>query len=75
MVKRWREDSFLVSPANQVRYIRYRVLSSVGNTNSQLTEMTLYGQDTQPLVHDKSLFSMSLMPSDNPGTLLWWKSL
>ena len=61
-------NSFLVSPANQVRYIRYRVLSSVGNTNSQLTEMTLYGQDSQPLVHDKSLFSMSLMPSDNPGT-------
>ena len=61
-------NSFLVSPANQVRYIRYRVLSSVGNTNSQLTEMTLYGQDTEPLVHDKSLFSMSLMPSDNPGT-------
>jgi len=61
-------SSFLVSPANQVRYIRYRVLSSVGNTNSQLTEMTLYGQDSQPLVHDKSLFSMSLMPSDNPGT-------
>ena len=61
-------NSFLVSPANQVRYLRYRVLSSVGNTNSQLTEMTLYGQDSQPLVHDKSLFSMSLMPSDNPGT-------
>ena len=61
-------NSFLVSPANQVRYIRYRVLSSVGNTNSQLTEMTLYGQDTEPLIHDKSLFSMSLMPSDNPGT-------
>ena len=61
-------SSFLVSPANQVRYLRYRVLSSVGNTNSQLTEMTLYGQDSQPLVHDKSLFSMSLMPSDNPGT-------
>ncbi len=61
-------NSFLVSPANQVRYIRYRVLSSVGNTNSQLTEMTLYGQDSEPIVHDKSLFSMSLMPSDNPGT-------
>jgi hypothetical protein len=61
-------NSFLVSPANQVRYIRYRVLSSVGNSNSQLTEMTLYGQDTEPLVHDKSLFSMALMPSDNPGT-------
>ena len=38
-------NSFLVSPANQVRYVRYRVLSTVGNTNSQLTEMTLYGQD------------------------------
>ena len=61
-------NSFLISPSNQVRYIRYRVLSTVGNTNSQLTEMTLYGQDTKPLVHDKSLFSMSLMPSDNPGT-------
>ena len=61
-------NSFLISPANQIRYIRYRVLSSVGNTNSQLTEMTLYGQDTKPITLDKSLFSMSLMPSDNPGT-------
>ena len=61
-------NSFLVSPASQVRYIRYRVLSTVGNTNSQLTEMTLYGQDTKAIVLDKSLFSMSLMPSDNPGT-------
>ena len=61
-------NSFLVSPANQVRYVRYRVLSTVGNTNSQLTEMTLYGQDTKPIALDKSLFSMALMPSDNPGT-------
>ena len=61
-------NSFLVSPANQVRYIRYRVLSSVGNTNSQLTEMTLYGQDTKPITLDKSLFTIPLMPSDNPGT-------
>jgi len=61
-------NSFLVSPANQVRYIRYRVLSTVGNTNSQLTEMTLYGQDTKPITLDKSLFTMPLMPSDNPGT-------
>ena len=61
-------NSFLVSPSNQVRYIRYRVLSSVGNTNSQLTEMTLYGQDTKPITLDKSLFTMPLMPSDNPGT-------
>ena len=61
-------NSFLVSPARQIRYVRYRVLSTVGNTNSQLTEMTLYGQDTKPITLDKSLFSMSLMPSDNPGT-------
>ena len=61
-------NSFLISPANQIRYVRYRVLSTVGNTNSQLTEMTLYGQDTKPITLDKSLFSMSLMPSDNPGT-------
>ena len=61
-------NSFLVTHSNQVRYIRYRVLSTVGNTNSQLTEMTLYGQDNSPIVHDKSLFSMPLMPSDNPGT-------
>ena len=61
-------NSFLISPANQIRYVRYRVLSTVGNTNSQLTEMTLYGQDSEPIVHDKSLFSMSLMSSDNPGT-------
>jgi hypothetical protein len=61
-------NSFLISPANPIRYVRYRVLSTVGNTNSQLTEMTLYGQDTKPITLDKSLFSMSLMPSDNPGT-------
>tara|TARA_B100001109_G_scaffold156583_1_gene127404 strand:- start:127 stop:708 length:582 start_codon:yes stop_codon:yes gene_type:complete len=30
--------------------------------------MTFYGQNTEPLKHDKSLFSIVQMPSDNPGT-------
>ena len=60
--------SFLISPSNDIRYIKYRVVSTVGNIHSQLTEMTFYGQNTEPITHDKSLFSMATMPSDNPGT-------
>ena len=60
--------SFLISPQNDIRYVKYRVLSSVGNIHSQLTEMTFYGQNTEPITHDKSLFSIASMPSDNPGT-------
>ena len=60
--------SFLISPTNPMRYVKYRVVSTVGNIHSQLTELTFYGQNTEPITHDKSLFSMVQMPSDNPGT-------
>lgn len=60
--------SFLISPSNPIRYVKYRVVSTVGNIHSQLTEMTFYGQNTEPITHDKSLFSIAQMPSDNPGT-------
>ncbi len=60
--------SFLISPMNNIRYVKYRVVSTVGNVHSQLTEMTFYGQNTEPITHDKSLFSIATMPSDNPGT-------
>ena len=60
--------SFLISPTNPIRYVKYRVVSTVGNNHSQLTELTFYGQNTEPITHDKSLFSMVQMPSDNPGT-------
>jgi hypothetical protein len=59
--------SFLISPMNNIRYVKYRVVSTVGNIHSQLTEMTFYGQNTLPITHDKSLLSMATMPSDNPG--------
>ena len=59
--------SFLISPMNNIRYVKYRVVSTVGNVHSQLTEMTFYGQNTEPITHDKSLFSIASMPSDNPG--------
>ena len=60
--------NFLISPIFDIRYVKYRVVSTVGNVHSQLTEMTFYGQNTEPVTHDKSLFSMVSMPSDNPGT-------
>jgi len=60
--------SFLISPQNDIRYVKYRVVSTVGDIHSQLTEMTFYGQNTEPITHDKSLFSIASMPSDNPGT-------
>ena len=60
--------NFLISPTTSIRYVKYRVVSTVGNNHSQLTEMTFYGQNTEPIIHDKSLFSIASMPSDNPGT-------
>jgi len=60
--------NFLISPTASIRFVKYRVVSTVGNNHSQLTEMTFYGQNTEPLTHDKSLFSIVQMPSDNPGT-------
>lgn len=61
-------DSFLVNPiSRKLRYLRFRVISTVKNIHSQLTEITVYGQDTEPILHDYSLFDMPIMPSDNPG--------
>ncbi|MBJ33190.1 MAG: hypothetical protein CMC89_00525 [Flavobacteriaceae bacterium] len=61
-------DSFIIQPSNRkVRYIRYRVISTVENISSQLTELTFYGQDNEPITHDKSLHSIFPMQSDNPG--------
>ena len=51
----------------KMRYLRFRVLSTVKNIHSQLTEITVYGQENEPIQHDKSLFSMPNMQSDNPG--------
>ncbi len=50
------------------RYLRVRVAGSVGGQSAQLTELTFYGENTQPIELDKSLFNMANMPSDNPGT-------
>ena len=38
--------NFLISPTTSIRYVKYRVVSTVGNNHSQLTEMTFYGQNT-----------------------------
>jgi len=62
-------ESFILPPASSpMRYIRYRAVSSVGGDSAQLTELTFYGENTQPIELDKSLFNMANMPSDNPGT-------
>jgi hypothetical protein len=61
-------DSFIIQPSNRkVRYIRYRATSTVENISSQLTELTFYGQDNEPVTHDTSLYSIVPMQSDNPG--------
>ena len=61
-------QSFIIPPATSPkRYIRYRVKSSVGGDSAQLTELTFYGENTEPIELDKSLFSLGNMPSDNPG--------
>lgn len=61
-------DSFIVQPSSRkVRYIRYRVTSTVENISSQLTELTFYGQDNEPITHDRSQYSIIPMQSDNPG--------
>lgn len=62
-------DSFIVNPViRKVRYLRFRIISTVKNIQSQLTEITVYGQNTESILHDNSLFVMPYMPSDNPGT-------
>jgi len=61
-------DSFMIDPnLGSFRYIRYRVISTVTNNSSQLTELTFFGQNTESISLDKSLFSMPIMQSDNPG--------
>tara|TARA_B100001057_G_scaffold500703_1_gene617266 strand:+ start:1801 stop:3543 length:1743 start_codon:yes stop_codon:yes gene_type:complete len=60
--------SFMIDPnLGSFRYIRYRVLSTVTNNSSQLTELTFFGQDNESIFLDKSFFSMPTMQSDNPG--------
>lgn len=61
--------SFMIDPnLGSFRYIRYRAISTVTNNSSQLTELTFFGQNSEPILLDKSLFSMPIMQSDNPGT-------
>ena len=62
-------QSFIMAPvSSKKRYIRVRVTGSVGGESAQLTELTFYGENTEPIELDKSLFNMASMPSDNPGT-------
>jgi len=62
-------QSFIMAPvSSKKRYIRVRVAGSVGGESAQLTELTFYGENTEPIELDKSLFNMASMPSDNPGT-------
>jgi hypothetical protein len=61
------ENVYIPYNNDKMRYLRFRVLSTVKNIHSQLTEITVYGQDNEPVQHDKSLFSMPNMQSDNPG--------
>lgn len=61
-------NSFMIDPnLGSFRYIRYRVISTVTNNSSQLTELTFFGQNNESISLDKSLFSMTIMQSDNPG--------
>ena len=59
---------FDVATGPDVRYLRYRVTETVGGSGAQLTEMTFWGQNIQPLELPKSLISFAAMASDNPGT-------
>jgi hypothetical protein len=60
--------SFMINPnLGTFRYIRYRVMSTVTNNSSQLTELTFFGQNNESIFLDKTLFSMPVMQSDNPG--------
>jgi hypothetical protein len=60
--------SFMIDPnLGSFRYIRYRVISTVTNNSSQLTELTFFGQNNKSIFLDKTLFSMPVMQSDNPG--------
>ncbi len=59
---------FDVPTGPDVRYLRYRVTRTVGGKGAQLTEMTFWGQNIQPLPLNKSLFKLVGMSDDNPGT-------
>lgn len=48
-----------------VRYLRYRVTETVGGSGAQLTEMTFWGQDIQPI--DVSVNAMITVNHENPG--------
>ena len=54
--------------SSQKRFIRLRTISSLGNEGVKYTELTFYGQNTQPVDLDKSEFDLVNLPSDNPGT-------
>ena len=54
--------------SSQKRFIRLRTLSTVSNQGVKYTELTFYGENTQPVDLDKSEFELVNLPSDNPGT-------
>ena len=60
--------SFIIPPASSLmRYIRYRVIGSVGGESAQLKEMTFYGENTEAVELERTQFQLVSMPSDNPG--------
>ena len=61
--------SLFIEPVTSLkRFIRVRTTGSVGGQEVKFTELTFYGEETQPVSLDKSLHSIQNMPSDNPGT-------
>ncbi len=61
--------SFVIEPNfSPKRFIRLRATSSVSNESVKFTELTFYGEETESIQLDKSIFSLPNMPSDNPGT-------
>ena len=64
------EMSSIIIPnsSSQKRFIRLRTLSTVSNQGVKYTELTFYGENTQPVDLDKSEFELVNLPSDNPGT-------
>jgi len=62
-------SSFIIPQASSLmRYIRVRVTESVGNDSAQFTELSFYGENTEPIELDRTQFTMVNMSSDNPGT-------
>jgi hypothetical protein len=61
--------SLSITPLSSLkRFIRVRTTGSVASQEVKFTELTFYGEETQPINLDKSLHSLQNMPSDNPGT-------